>query len=59
MLRNSTSKSFEPSANSNEDANNSSSVHHETNHTFLHPSLNPSILREVAQVADMSPGGFG
>ena len=37
-----------------------SSQHETTNHnaSFLHPSLNPSILREVVEVADMSPGGL-
>lgn len=48
------------SAKDNDGANsdNNNVQHHEKSHTFLHPTLNPSILREVAQVADMSPGGL-
>ena len=41
-------------------SNVSSESQHETNHyaSFLHSSLNPSILREVVEAADMSPGGL-
>ena len=37
---------------------NSSSNELPNTATHLHPTLNPSILREVAEVADMSPGGL-
>ena len=39
-------------------SNSNSGNEHPNTTTHLHPSLNPSILREVAEVADMSPGGL-
>jgi hypothetical protein len=46
------------SSQSKDDIKSTNESFHETNKAFLHPSLNPSILREVAEVADMSPGGL-
>ena len=47
------------SVHSTNSQDNESTSNRELNGTFLHPSLNPSILHEVAEVASrMNPGGL-